>query len=538
MKKFFAAMLTLILTVGMLPAVVLAEETAEPVVITAFVAGDPSVDYSQNETLKYLEEQTGVRLDVSEYLVTSTDETTQKQLVLASGDYPDIMLTGFSYAEMLNYGMKDGILVPLNEYLTTRLSEYPTLEMLYTQRPEYYSMLTAPDGNVYGIAPFSECGHCRARNKTYINTEWLEKLGMEMPETTEEFYDYLVKVKETDLNGNGEADEVPLTSAEGNFVSYLINAFIPTEFDSGKYTHIEDGKVGFSANTDEYKQGLEYMKKLFDEGLIDQAAFTQNSTQMSQLVSGETPMVGAFSVNGGIYQVDMTNEYTYENYRLMMPLTGPEGVQGTDNNTIANMNALASFAMTDKCENPDAVMKFMDCLMNFDTYMMRVYGLEGQAWVTPEEGQTNVLGGEYKYQFIDTTVGGSGTSDNIIFYGGPWGALMEFRAQWSNRWPDEVLYSDSKYFESRLEVETESLSPYFIEAAPDTFFLTEEETAEYSEIFTNIKEYVKQATAQFITGVTDLDSGWETYKSDLERYRLERFLELYQKGYDNMQVEQ
>src|SRR5699024_7776392 len=45
--------------------------------------------------------------------------------------------------------------------------------------------------------------------KPWINEEWLDNLGMDMPETTEEFYEYLKAVKEQDPNGNGKADEVP-----------------------------------------------------------------------------------------------------------------------------------------------------------------------------------------------------------------------------------------------------------------------------------------------------------------------------------------
>lgn len=533
MKKFVSLLVAVMMALALVPSMSLADE-AEPIVITAFVAGNPELDYSENYTLKMMEEQTGVRLDVSEYLVTSSDAATQKQLVLASGDYPDIFLTGFTYAEMLNYGVKDGTLVPLDEYLTTRLSEFPTIESLYTARPEYLNMLTAPDGHVYGMNHFSECGHCRAKNKTYVNMDWLSQLGMEVPTTLDEFHDMLTAIKTTDLNGNGEADEIALTSCEATFISYIINAFLPCEVGSGKFTTIKDGVASFGASTEEYRNALRYMKQLFDEGLIDEAAFTQTSEQMSQVVSGEVPMVGVFSVNGGIYQTDMTNEYAYGNYRLMMPLKTADGAQYADNMSIANMNAGASFAMTDACENPDAAMKFMDALMNFDTYMVRVYGLEGEGWQYAEPGQTNVLGGEYRYQFLDTTVGGSVTTDNVIFYGGPWGALMEYRALLSNLWPDDVLYSDSKYFESRIELETEELSPYFIETAPDYFFLTEEETTEYSEILTNVKDYVKLATAQFITGVKNIDSDWDSYLGDLERYNVNRFVELYQKGYDSI----
>lgn len=45
---------------------------------------------------------------------------------------------------------------------------------------------------------------------------------------------------------------------------------------------------------------------------------------------------------------------------------------------------------------------------------------------------------------------------------------------------------------------------------------------------------MKLATAQFITGVKNIDSDWDSYLGDLERYNVNRFVELYQKGYDSI----
>lgn len=38
----------------------------------------------------------------------------------------------------------------------------------------------------------------------YINTKWLENLGLEMPTTLEEPHSVLVAFKEQDANGNGD----------------------------------------------------------------------------------------------------------------------------------------------------------------------------------------------------------------------------------------------------------------------------------------------------------------------------------------------
>src|SRR5690606_36914088 len=53
----------------------------------------------------------------------------------------------------------------------------------------------------------------------YFHRDWLDALEMEIPETTDEFYQYLKAVKEGDPNGNGQADEVPYG---GNNIDVLI----------------------------------------------------------------------------------------------------------------------------------------------------------------------------------------------------------------------------------------------------------------------------------------------------------------------------
>ena len=60
-----------------------------------------------------------------------------------------------------------------------------------------------------------------------------------------------------------------------------MNAFIYN--DNDKYLTVKDGKVDFAANKPEWKEGLAYMNKLYKEGLIDPAAFTQNDQAIGQL---------------------------------------------------------------------------------------------------------------------------------------------------------------------------------------------------------------------------------------------------------------
>ncbi|MED5016536.1 hypothetical protein P9847_04360 [Paenibacillus chibensis] len=85
----------------------------------------------------------------------------------------------------------------------------------------------------------------------------------------------------------------------GNVSAFLMNSFILEDYvdkDSGTFLRDVDGKVDFKANKEEWKQGLIYLNKLYKEGLIDPAAFTQNADAVQQMSNREQDnIMGTFS---------------------------------------------------------------------------------------------------------------------------------------------------------------------------------------------------------------------------------------------------
>lgn len=114
-------------------------------------------------------------------------------------------------------------------------------------------MNTAPDGKIYGLTGLNECFHCSYPNKMWVNTKWLDQLNMKVPATTEEFKEMLKAFKTKDPNGNGKADEVPLSGSTENFgvhiIPYLMNGFIYD--DDRNYLILNQGKVEMAANKPE-----------------------------------------------------------------------------------------------------------------------------------------------------------------------------------------------------------------------------------------------------------------------------------------------
>ena len=76
----------------------------------------------------------------------------------------------------------------------------------YTHLPIYEAQMTSPDGNIYGLphAEFDINNYVLMWN--IIRQDWLDKLGLEMPATIDEYHDVLVAFRDQDPNGNGKKD--------------------------------------------------------------------------------------------------------------------------------------------------------------------------------------------------------------------------------------------------------------------------------------------------------------------------------------------
>jgi putative aldouronate transport system substrate-binding protein len=124
--------------------------------------------------------------------------------------------------------------------------------------------ITATDGKIYGLPGWNDCYHCSNPQKMWINTMWLEKLGIKTPTTTEEFYQALKTFKQKVPKG------IPLIGSTDGWVanidSFIMNSFI---YDSGRntreeerlYLSVNDKKIDSAVNKPGYKDGLTYLNK-------------------------------------------------------------------------------------------------------------------------------------------------------------------------------------------------------------------------------------------------------------------------------------
>ncbi|MCI6708755.1 MULTISPECIES: extracellular solute-binding protein [Eisenbergiella] len=501
----------------------------EKITLKVWIEGGADIDWEQNRFVKEIEEKSNIKLQI---ISTPLSDALQKRnLMLASGDYPDLILTDwptvFTKSDIMQYGVKEGVLLPITDYIDKYGNN---MKRIFEYNPSYRDRCVAPDGEIYGFARFSECYHCSAYPKIYLRQDWMDKLGLKMPETTEELREVLRAFVNDDPNGNGKKDEIGMLGATtwNTMVEYaLMGMSFQTVKPDFWLSLGADGKsVEFSPSTDAYREGLRYIKSLYDEGLIDGASFTQKEDQLAQTVRTEPHVVGMYVCDHAGMGYDNNDPVEAENYQILIPVAGPDGFRRQGQN--ANEGEVQGFhaVITDVCKYPEAAFRLIDEFFYDDDYNMeRKYGERGLGWDYCPEGTKNVFGGDARYIVNSLTEDQNAEIGKGTMMVGPQADLAPFRLSMLPEVDD--IYQPGNY-EQRITLDTQKVEQYIPKERLDyTVFIPLDMADDYAEIQTNLNSFVRMATVQFITGERDIETGWDQYLSELDSYRVDRYIEIY-----------
>lgn len=494
-------------------------------------------DYDTNDFTTHMEAKTGVHINWE--TIPEMAEEEKLNLVLASGDYPDVFF-GLSFTDdkLSLYGTEEQLLMPLNDLINDHM---PNLKKVLDSVPGAWGAITSPDGKIYGLPSFNICYHCENSNKMWVYQPWLDKLGLDMPKTTEEYEDMLIAFRDQDPNGNGQKDEIPFAGAikswHGTADLFLLNSFVYTDINSRIDTsperyigfYVDNGIIKTSVDTDEYRDGLRYLNELYKQGLIFPGSFTQDGTQLVQLVEGSDDPVVGVTVGGwgGVFS-DFGGE-RYSNFRPLEPLKGPDGVQYTP--TYLPEPMPGRFVISALCENPVEAIQWVDYLYSTEGTLYARNGKEGVNWRWAEDGELGLDGKPAIWKQLIPWNDTDPQNESFLEVG-PRAMTSEFRlGQAADQ--DVDLYAQDGIEKMLFEATKNLYRPYadVSMALPRLKFLSDE-VSEFATIRTEYAKYVKQSLIQFIVGDLDVDSDWDAYAENLEKLDQAELLEVSQKAYD------
>ncbi len=495
---------------------------------TGLRASVSTYDSNVNPTTKHLEDLTGIKMDITE--TTSADKKQKFNVMMTGGDYTDVILDMWStHSELALYGSQ-GIFIPLEDLIAEHA---PNIQAALDAHPEIRDTWTMEDGHMYTIPRIGNSTHSEVSQRMWINKQWLDNLGLDIPKTTEDFYDVLKAFKEQDANGNGDPnDEVPLSGAitsgwNTNPIPYIANAFIPCTNASGYLNIDENGKVYYARSTDEWKEFLKYMNRLYEDGLIDPLLFTQTSDQLMKLGSNPGDIILGATTGGSVSVFTNTsNTARWNEYIALPPLEGPEGVVSA---VRAPDYGSAVLSITNACKYPEAVVRMFDYLYTEEGLIWSQFGEIGNGAIDiAPEGALNIIGEPAKYIRLPF--------DNVK------------DLSWNRMGPDYRPADYDLWFTAK-ENPAEDIEKVLYESAvndylpvaqpletimPKVAFDTEESRI-IVDVTTNVNMYIDQVTAEFVTGKKDIDAGWDEYIETLDRYGLQDYLKVQQDAYDRNQ---
>jgi putative aldouronate transport system substrate-binding protein len=502
----------------------------QTVTLSVLLGHPPQVsDLINNSYTRFVEQKLGIKLEIIE-------ANEKRDLLLNTGDYPEVFLVGAGNTDgITKYGMTEHVFIPLESYF----DQYgKNILKMMDQYPGFREGLAAPDGHTYALgSPIAGIGDVVGNTgyKMWINTVWLDKLGLKMPTTTDELLTVLRAFKTMDPNGNGRADEIPLTGAIGTWAAdpylFLLNCFTYYYEWSQGPLKLSKGTITGTANTTGFREGLRFVRQLFSEGLLDPAAFTQNEAQLSQLGSSNPTVIGAFTAGHVAMGINIQNAAIYAQYDVVPPLRGSNGYLGTPV-TSAIYPYNANIAITDKCKNPEAAMRLIDLFYDVETMLNGRWGPRGTVWDFATPGSKDALGNpavwkdlpgmdqsgintarnDYWHQAVQMTLGTDMEGERKEFGGD----YMDPLSYWTR-----ILYMSTQQY-LPLKSDGEQFQTMWIDTDTST---------ELTNTITPINTYVKGAISEFITGTRNIETGWNAYLAELERLGYSAYIKKYSDTY-------
>lgn len=363
-----AASALIILQTGIIPSIAERGEATETnqdvpsisIVINSLGMSFPyGMDENNNPYLKYIEDRSGMDIQVA---IPPPEVYKEKlDVIMSSGKLPDMLHT-YESVWFDNY-VKQGALMPLDDLIEQygpHLKEKISKEVW--DRVRY-------DGKIYAVPSLNEVSGIELM---YVRKDWLDRLKLKPPVTTEEYYEVIKAFALDDPDGNGLNDTIGLTiTSEMGRSSPFFGAF-GTQLNQW---FERDGQLVYGSIMPEMKQAVAYLARLYQERLLDQEFPLNLHNNLYEKI--ENGSVGLFSATWydtrGPIAANRKKDPKAEWIALEYP-TGPSGWKGVYNQDIIrgyNVIPLES-------KRPEQVIQMLDFIVQ--DYKNLKLGFENEIW--------------------------------------------------------------------------------------------------------------------------------------------------------------
>lgn len=496
----------------MLAAPALAQEgdhriVDEPLELTIHMHWPRSQGYQDDYPVeKVASEWTGISLVDKTSGRNTTDNNEAFNLLLAQGDMPDIV-GGNRIKDPVNQYGPEGAFVPLNDLIEEHA---PNIKAFFDENPELMKAISSWDGNLYYIPYLPDGKYGRAY---FIRQDWLDKLGLERPDTIDELYDVLVAFRDQDPNGNGVKDEIPIFQRDWEEVVRYVIFWGGRSSGSDTYHDfmVVDGEVQHPYATEGYRDGMKHIAKWYAEGLIDPEIFTRGSASRDYLLSENLGgMTHDWFASTSGYNAALADKIPGFQFVPFLPPKNVNGVRMEEHRRIPVKPD--GWAISYSNDNPVETIKYFDFWFTEEGKRLANFGVEGEQYDMVEGKpifKDHILNGDRPVNSQLYEVGAQ------IYRGYPQDYFYEI--QWTSEAAQEGI---------ALYDEHDLLLDQFLGVA-----FTEEEQSVYDKYWPSIMTYMLERQQAWILGTGDIEADWDEYMAQLDKRGLNDVLEVMNAAY-------
>jgi putative aldouronate transport system substrate-binding protein len=328
-------------------------------------------DYNTYPVAKVIEEKTGYKV---KYDMLPADKSEDKlNLLISSAEPYDAITIGGNKALYADYAKK-GALVDLGPLI----DKYgPNIKASVSQ--ESFDAVKV-DGKIYAIpmraVEFSS-------TSLMVRKDWVDKLGMQMPTTIDEFTALLKAFKEKDPGGNGDKNAAMTIKGDTPLIENLVGAFgMPNSWSA------LDGKLVPRPLHPGFKDYLTYVADLYKQGLLDKEfAVNKDATMKEKFTSGKAGVIALNWADIPTIGDALNKNFPDAKFAYLPILKGKDGKAGLNANS--GFDRITFIPKASK--NPEEAIKWMNAKLEKDTFREIAIGVEGKHYTLKDGQYTPIL---------------------------------------------------------------------------------------------------------------------------------------------------
>lgn len=460
---------------------------------------------------QYLKEETGVTI---KFQHPPTGQETEKfNLMIAGRDLTDIIETNWSnYQGGPSKAIADKIIIPLNEAVE---KASPNYKKFLEEHPDHAKYLKTDDGDIYEYAFVRNLEKARTFMGFQVRKDYLEKAGLEAPETIAEWDTMLRKFKEMGI-------EIPLNIRVDNDNAKLVSPFA-SAYDIVLNFYIDNGKVKFGPYEKAFADYVTQLNTWHKDGLLDKnfTEYKDSKLLNANVIGGKVGATyGYGSSDFGKWYTGITaNDSNADFVPVKYPAKnkGETPFYGQKENIITGLGA----AISTTCKDKEIAARLLDYGYSEKGRMLYTYGREGESY--------EVVDGipQFLDKVTDTALNGGLSQMQALAkytrtaYNGPYYIIRD-ENDLSLEQKNPACVRDAGAVWSQTDADKHNLP---------LLSLTTEENTELNNIMQDINVYREEKLFKFISGdepLTNLDQ----YFAQLKSMGIERAIEIQQTAYD------